>query len=221
MTTAEERFWNNPEVVKEFELMPPSPYWKKFFQQIKNPASKKVLDIGCGGGRNTQMLIELNFNTYACDYYIEMVKATRKRIARITNDQNIKKRIIQASMLDLPYPDEYFNLILANGVFHNVSSKKEMETAIKESSRVLKPKGQICVNLFSNTFIDSKLYKINTEKYIYVTPQGLTMALLPKKTFLKIMENYNLILDNQLTEYKREVSTGKRWVIRGIFRKKL
>jgi len=35
---------------------------------------KRVLDLGCGAGRNTQFLFEYGFDVFACDYYDGMVK---------------------------------------------------------------------------------------------------------------------------------------------------
>jgi len=120
-------------------------------------------------------------------------------------------------MLDLPYGDSSFDVVLSNGVFHNVSNLKEMETALKEASRVLRKKCYLCFNLFSSNYIDPSLEKIGGD--IFLTKEELPMALISKKEFVNMCKKYGLVPDGAIVEYEREVTTGKRSVMRGVLRK--
>lgn len=214
----EEKFWNNPDNIKWFSNQPVPDYWFMFFEAKKGKI-KKVLDLGCGAGRNTQFLFESSFDVYACDYYDGMVEATRIRLLKMgINKRLVMERVIKASMLDLPYEGNTFDAVLSNGVFHNVSSLNEIEIAIKESSRILHDGGQVCFNLFSDRYIDPKLDIIGEN--IYLTRDKLPMVLLSKNKFLNIARKYDLTTDTKIIEYIRKVATGTRSVMRGIFRKK-
>ena len=146
-----------------------------------------------------------------------MVHATRKRLCGIGfNKQFVEKRVIKASMLSLPYENEYFDAVLSNGVYHNVSSLKEIDLAFKETSRVLKKNGYLCFNLFSSKYIDPSLRKINT--HVYKTKEKLLMTLLSKNELINYFKKYGLVPEEEIVEYIRKLPTGKRSVIRGVLR---
>ncbi|MBP8994125.1 MAG: class I SAM-dependent methyltransferase [Bacteroidales bacterium] len=213
----EEKFWNNPENIRWFNDQPVSNYWVQFFQNNRLEI-KRVLDLGCGAGRNTQFLFEYGFDVFACDYYDGMVEAARKRLLK----QGFKKqvvinRVIKSSMLDLPYEDNFFDAILSNGVFHNVSNLKEMQRTLSESSRVIRKGGFLCFNLFSSLYIDPSLIKIKNN--VYLTKEGLPMILLSKQEFLNLCQKFSLIIEGKIIEYKRNVTTGTRSVMRGVLKR--
>lgn len=213
----EEKFWNDPKNIKWFSDQPAPEYWVEFFN-INKTNIKRVLDLGCGAGRNTQYLFESGFNVFACDYYDGMVKATIKRLLKLGLDKKVvSQRVIKASMLELPYEDGFFDVVLSNGVFHNVSNLKELETALMEASRVLRKNGHICFNLFSSNYVDPSLKEIDNG--IFLTKEGLPMALISKEEFVNMCKKYDLVPDVAIVEYEREVTTGKRSVMRGVLKK--
>jgi len=214
-----QKFWNNPKNITWFGDEPAPRYWKRFFKQGKKLGINRVLDLGCGSGRNTQLLMELGYDFYGCDLYGKMVETTISRL--IKNDFPQKEaefRIIKASMLNLPYKKRFFDTILSNGIYHNLYSIEELEMTIKESTRVLQPNGFICFNLFSSRYIPPELKKL--DKFTYVTREGLAMVLVSKKQFLALTSKNGLYLYNNVIEYEREIPTGRRAVMRGILQKK-
>lgn len=213
----EKKFWNDPSNIKWFNEQPPPEYWKEFFQD-KSRKIKRVLDLGCGAGRNTQLLIELGCDVYACDLFDGMVIATKNRLQRVGVDKSfIDERIIIASMFNLPYCDSFFDAVLSNGVYHNVSSMEEMDVAFKETGRVLKKGGYLCFNLFSSNYIDPSLLKISN--HIYLTKEKLPMVLISKIELIAFFSKHGFVSDGEIVEYKRVVSTGKRSIMRGVFKK--
>lgn len=213
----EDIFWNNPNTIKWFSEQSVPGYWIEFFKS-KGKSVKTVLDLGCGAGRNTQLLFELGYDTYACDKHDGMVKTTRKCLQQIgLNKTLIEKQVIKASMLNLPYEDNFFDVVLSNGVFHNVSSLNEIELAIKETSRVLKKNGYVCFNMFSSKYIDPSLKDISD--HLYLTKEKLPMVLISKSELNVYFKKLRLVPEEEIFEYKREVTTGKRSVMRGVFKK--
>ena len=208
-------FWNNSEQASSFGEKKPAKFLTDFFSKIDNPSNKKVLDIGCGGGRNTESLYNLGFDVFACDLHDEMVKFTKQRISRLNKEKT--ERIISASMLSLPYADKIFDYIISNGVFHNINCLEEFNKAIEETTRVLKNNGKLVLNMFSAKIIDPNL-KLSKD-FIYITPQKLPMVLLPKQTIEKLLLKNNLRSISKITETATIISTGKRSVLRGIFQK--
>lgn len=211
------KFWNKKNTIQEFRVQPLSDYWVSFFKVIPSRAKKKVLDLGCGAGRNTKMLIKLGFDTFSCDKYKKMVEETRKQIKKF-NKANSHKVLI-CDMSELPYQNSFFDLILCHGVFHNASSIKDFRKAVSECSRVLKPGGRLCFNFFTSKYIAEDFREINRVQKTFSTKEGLIMTLISVENFLSIAAQYDLSPQSKITEYKTKVSTGYRSVARGIFKK--
>ena len=215
----EKSFWNDDEVVKSFRSQPTSDYWVDYFARFKNK-KKKVLDLGCGGGRNTQMLFSLGFDVFSCDLYTGMVDATKKRLLELGYKSDFfDKRVIKARMDHLPYKSESFDFVLSHGVYHNAFSAKEFAKAISESSRILKTEGRLCFNLFSSHYLGKDFKKVKGKDNLFVTGENLRMVLLSKEEFLNISARYGLFLDGEILEYSSNISTGKRSVMRGVLKK--
>lgn len=216
----EQDYWNDQEIVSFFADNAPSEYWLEFFNSLENRASVKVLDLGCGGGRNTSLLLEKGFDVNACDLHSEMVNATRKKAAAFLSGAEVESRIIRANMQELPYGDNTFDVVLANGVFHNVSSVQELQLAIAETSRVLKSKGNLCLNMFSADFVDPTLEEINSAG-LYKTPNNIDMLLITSEDILKMLAECRILPDGEIFRYQTNVFTGVRSVLRGVFAKSI
>jgi ubiquinone/menaquinone biosynthesis C-methylase UbiE len=216
--TDEKKFWNDPNNIKWFKTEPAPEYWRKFFQETKGESVQRVLDLGCGAGRNTELLYTLGYDVFACDLHQGMIQTTIERLKDAGMDpKEVGSRVLRASMLALPYRDEVFEAIVSNGVYHNAFNIKELNQALKESARVLKPKGYLCFNLFSSKTLSPDFRDLG--KNVYLTKENLLMVLVSKNQFLSMAQEHGLQPEEEIVEYEREVSTGKRAVMRGILRK--
>ena len=213
-----EAYWNSKKIVDEFSKADEPYYWKEFFGSIKHPEDIIVLDLGCGGGRNTSMLADLGFKVEACDLHLNMTKATEMRIQGLgRKKENV--HIQQANMLKLPFDTESMDIVLSNGIYHNSSSVDEFKQAIQESIRVLKNNGILCLNVFTDSYIDDTLVK-QKENSLFLTPDGLDMVLLSERYILDLLKNFSVFPYSEPICYKSEINVGIRSVLRGVFFKK-
>lgn len=211
-------YWNSDSIVNEFTNAAFPEYWKEFFVKYERPEDLTVLDLGCGGGRNTYMLANLGFHVEACDLHEKMLQATKHKIAQLDKKRKNNVRIQYANMLDLPFQDESIDIVLSNGVYHNNSSIADFEKAIKETARVLKQQGLLCVNVFTNRFIDESLIK-QKQDALYITPDNLDMILLSEKRICELLKKQDLYPDGETFSYCSKINVGVRSVFRGIFKK--
>lgn len=214
MTTTD--FWNDPSTVLWLKNRPATKYLQEFFTSLDKKKFPKVLDLGCGAGRNSQMLAALGFEVYACDFEPTMVNETRSRLKGVLSGLSLEDRVIEASMFNLPYPSDNFDAIVSNGVYHYASSVEELDLALSESTRVLRKAGVISFNLFSSKYIAPELTPVSGKMGAYVTPQNLDVILISPDEFLAIARHNRLDLAGRLTEYEQEWTTGKKSVMRGI-----
>lgn len=209
-------FWNNLNTVEYFKKKPHDHRVEKKLSEIKNSKEMNALDLGCGGGRHTELLCKKDFFVYSVDINPEMIKATKKRVKKIKNQP---KFIGKGSILNIPFCSDFFDVIIATGVLHQGKGLIEYELAIRELSRVIKENGVICLNVFTNKILDETYVKKGDDEFSYITKEGLPMCLLDKNTFYKLMKKYNLILTEELSEDIKQESTGPRAVLRCNFKK--
>lgn len=212
----ENQFWNNDTIVTYFSQKPPDPRIKFRLEKVTARKEKKALDLGCGGGRHTQMLCELGFDTYACDVNEEMVQETHNRLSQALGNL-VGERIVHANMLELPYENDFFDVAITTGVLHQAKSIEEYQRAITELSRVLKLGGVVALNIFTNKEMDPTYSSVKDNPYTVITRGGLWMTLLPKTLFYEMMTKGKLALEEELIEETKMENTGPRVVLRANF----
>lgn len=210
-------FWNNPNISRYFRKKECDFRVEEKLSKIKNRNKMNALDLGCGGGRHTELLCRIGFLVYAIDISPEMIKTTKNRIRKIHNQP---KFIGKGSILNIPFNDIFFDIVVATGVLHQVKNLIEYEMAVKELSRVIKENGVICLNIFTNKVLDETYTKTNDDEFSYITKEGLPMCLINKNTFYKLMKKYNLTLMEELSEDIKQENTGPRAALRCNFIKK-
>jgi len=215
------QFWNDIQNIAHFTTQPYSEYWVDYFSEIPNKEKVRVLDLGCGGGRNSKMLYEMGFELRACDLYSGMVRATQNTLQKVgMSSLRASEVITQQAMTRLAYPDAYFDIVLSHGVFHNALSFADYKNALRECARVLKRGGKLCFNIFyKRGQVDKTLKRINAKQYYYLTKENLPTILLPKKDFLEVAKEAGLTISGNIFEYSSNVTTGRREVLRGILTK--
>ena len=119
----------------------------------------KILDIGCGNGPLTITMAKKypNAQITGIDYWSgawEYSKAICERNAEI---EGVAKRITfqKASASSVPFEDEFFDAVVSNLVFHEVSDAKDKRDVIKEALRVVKKEGTF---VFQDLFLWKRVY---------------------------------------------------------------
>ncbi|MBI2611825.1 class I SAM-dependent methyltransferase [Candidatus Gottesmanbacteria bacterium] len=101
------------------------------FTKYLNPGSK-VLDVGCAAGRDTRILKDNGFTTIGIDL--------SKGLLAIARKENPGIEFFFADVRQLPFPDQTFEGLWSNAVFHQLQ-KEDMGQALSEWKRVLKKDG--------------------------------------------------------------------------------
>jgi ubiquinone/menaquinone biosynthesis C-methylase UbiE len=96
-----------------------------------------LLEVGCGTGATTLLLLKSGFNIRSCDINPRMVAATENRCQK---EGYLFFHPDLASSEQLPYEDNTFRVVLLEAVFGFI---KDFERAFRELKRVLKPNGYL------------------------------------------------------------------------------
>lgn len=145
------QFWEEQEQVERFAARDPDHRLVKLIEGYHDPPRTRVLDIGCAGGRNADFLASRGFDLFAVDASSAMIQRTRERVAAVLGKKEAQRRVRRATMEDLSeFESANFDLIIALGVFHIATTRKQWHGALSEAARVLAPGGLMLVSVFGN-----------------------------------------------------------------------
>lgn len=117
-------------------------FFASFRIQPSDLQGKKVLDAGCGCGRLTRML-----GRYCSEVFGVDISSSIGQVYDYCKSQK-NVHIIQADILKLPFPADYFDFVWSNGVISYTGSSEE---AFQGLSSLVKPHGKLFVRVFSNS----------------------------------------------------------------------
>jgi len=145
----QEEFWSDPERVERFARREPDRRLSELIQDYPDPASVRVLDLGCAGGRNCMLLARKGFDVVALDAAPGMVRRVRIDLAAVLGAEEAGRRVLLGRMDDLSrFEEGSFDLIVALGIFHMAESTAERDAAFAEAARVLGPRGRLLCAVF-------------------------------------------------------------------------
>lgn len=102
----------------------------------------KILDLGCGNGRLTQLFEGLDVQYTGLDVSKEMIGIAKQKYPKYDF-------VIQNNPLGIDYPDNTFDIIFCLSVFHHIPSDKYRIDYLKEINRVLKPNGILILTVWN------------------------------------------------------------------------
>lgn len=110
----------------------------------------RILDLGCGDGRNMPLLHDLEFDVRGVEISEEICRLTRARMDQL----GVAVEVLPGSNSHVPYPDASFDWVLACHSCYYVSSGETFEDNLREIARVLRPGGRLVFSVAkSDTYI--------------------------------------------------------------------
>lgn len=118
-----------------------APWMRRIFQ-FEKFKGKKVLEIGVGVGTDHVSLARAGAILSGIDITSRSIELTSKNL----HFHNFFSDLHVANTESLPFPDNNFDVVFSFGVLHHISN---IEKAISEIERVLKPRGEILIGLYN------------------------------------------------------------------------
>lgn len=109
----------------------------------------KILDAGCGEGRNLIYFLNNGFDVWGIDQNPDAIRMLHF-ILGSTYPNCPKDNFKQSSVESMDYDDHTFDLVISSAVLHFAKSHDHFDQMFLEMIRVLKPGGQIFVRMTSN-----------------------------------------------------------------------
>lgn len=147
----------------------------------------KILDVGCGRGRNSLYLAKKGFRVYGIDISKSAIDSARKK------DVCKKANFMVGDLPKLSFHDEFFDSIVDIGYFHTISPKHR-RGYLDETFQILKFGGSFLLRCFSENSL-STLHSFDRANFF------LALHPISKKEILKIFS----------PKFKIKYIKGLRW----------
>ncbi len=110
---------------------------EKQLRRNRFQAAMKILEVGCGTGRNLPALLDLGCQVFGVDCDVDAV-ATGKFLSLSAAPQ---AHWIMADLENLPFREHSFDAVLSLSVLHFARDQVQFEAMLMGSWRVLRPGG--------------------------------------------------------------------------------
>ncbi len=171
----------------------------------------RVLDAGCGGGRNLHYLLRAGFDVHAADRSAERVETVRAA-ARELSPSWSDERAVVAELADLPYPDGHFDAVICNAVLHFSETTEAFRRSLDGIWRVLAPGGMLWARLTSSIGIEERVRSLGDGRFRL--PDGSDRFLVDEQQLLAHTERLGAeLLDPIKTTNVQGLRCMTTWVV--------
>jgi tellurite methyltransferase len=145
----------------------------------------RILDAGCGSGRNLVYFLRSGYEVFAVDESSAAIAQTRRLAAELA--PHLPKNSFREEPVErMSFSDGQFDVVLSSAVLHFASDEQQWESMVKEMWRVLKPGGIFFARLASSIGIEDKVGLIDGRRYHL--PDGSERFLVDEPMLLRVTE---------------------------------
>ena len=146
----------------------------------------RVVDAGCGEGKNSYWLADRGAKVLGIDVSQLALSTATSRDSNATNIQ-----FLQSDFLEVQLSDSFFDIAIAYGLFHCLSSRTRVIAACRRLKAITSPGGYLVICTFNNRRpVDRRAHPF------------LNACLLPHSLYVNEFQDYHLLhnSDEDLTE---------------------
>lgn len=144
---------------------------------------RKILDAGCGGGRNLVYFLRGGFEVFAADREPEAVAAVRSLAAELA--PGLPAENFQVAEVDrLPFETASMDAVLSSAVLHFAADEAQLRRMVAEMGRVLRPGGLFFARLASNIGIEELVVPVAGRRHLL--PDGSQRLLVDEDLLLEL-----------------------------------
>ena len=159
-----------------------------------NP-SHKILDAGCGKGRNLIYFLKNGYEVYAIDPSEDAIKQV-KTLATEHAPNLPLSNFTSSSIENMPFGKNSFDRIICNAVLHFAQNKSHFEDMLFFLWAILKDKGQLFIRTATSIGIEDSIEYLGNGRYHL--PDGDERYLIDLDTMLHYTEKLNAKLTDPI-----------------------
>lgn len=158
---------------------------------FKREGRTKILELGCGQGRDTMHFARNGFKVYALDYSTQGLAAIGKRARELKLSRRIVTKVHDVRT-PLPFADETFDACYSHMLYCMALTTSELEFLSNEIRRVLKPAG---LNLYTVRNTADAYYRtgIHRGEDLWEIDGGFIVHFFSREKVEQLAEGYEIV----------------------------
>lgn len=175
----------------------------------------RILDVGCGGGRNLAYLLRAGYNVFGADDNVEAIASLRQMAEALAPNLPPENFRVEAAEA-LSFPDDFADVVICNAVLHFARDDAHFSAMLNGAWRVLRPGGMFFARLASSIGMESmadRLRPISGRRC--VLPDGSQRYLVDEALLMDATKRLNgELLDPLKTTVVQNQRCMTTWVVR-------
>ncbi|MBL4939630.1 MAG: class I SAM-dependent methyltransferase [Lutibacter sp.] len=149
-------------------------------------AGEKIVDAGCGSGRNLKWFYQNDFEIYGTD--VDEKRVDQCKTTYSTQKDHFRKAAIE----EMPYKTNAFDHVICNAVLHFAKDDAHFKEMFSELIRILKPQGSLFIRMTSDFGMEDQIELLS--EGVYKLPDGATRYLLNTKNLEALQNDFPIKL---------------------------
>ena len=174
-------------------------------------AGMRVLDAGCGSGRNLVYLLQSRVEVFATDADAGSIDHVRKLAAMLSPGlpaANFRLEPVE----HMTFPDGFADVVISSAVLHFARDHDQFSAMVAEMWRVLKPAGMLFARLASSIGMESRMRPLSDGRFLL--PDGSQRYLVDEQRLLTLTEQLSgTLLDPIKTTIVQNQRCMTTWVV--------
>jgi tellurite methyltransferase len=145
----------------------------------------RLLDAGCGGGRNLNYFLKSGFDVSGVDQSPEAIARVRALAASLAPNLDSNNFRIEP-VESMSFADSHFDVVVSSALLHFARDEDHWRKMVREMWRVLKPGGIFFARLASTVGIEDDIEHLAERRYRL--PDGSTRFLVDEEMLMTTTE---------------------------------
>ena len=172
----------------------------------------RILDAGCGAGRNLVYLLREGFEVFGVDAdpaSIATVRALAARLAPALPAANFRNEPVEA----MSFPGHFADVVLSSAVLHFARDDTQFSAMLQDSWRVVRPGGILFCRLASSIGMEGRIELVTGRRYRL--PDGSERYLVDEPLLSSLIQTLGgELLDPLKTTVVQNQRCMTTWVVR-------
>ena len=173
----------------------------------------RVLDAGCGSGRNLIYLLQAGVDVWAVDSNPHAIAEVRDLAARLAPVAPPPDRFAVSSLDSLEFADASFSVVVCSAVLHFATDDDHFRAMVSSLWRVLAPRGVFFARLATTIGMEHRVRPLGNRRF--ALPDGSERYLADEQMLMALTDSLGgQLLDPLKTTIVQDQRAMTTWVAR-------